>query len=34
MKLECRDATLRLRGKTLDGQQIEGEETVKMEGCA
>ena len=34
MKLECRDATLRLRGKTLDGQQIEGEETVNVEGCA
>ena len=33
MKIECRDATLRLRGKTLDGQQIQGEETVKMEGC-
>ena len=34
MKLECRDATVRLRGKTQEGQQIEGEKTVKMEGCA
>ena len=34
MKLECSDTTVHLRGKTLEGQQIEGEKTVKMEGCA
>ena len=34
MKLECSDTTVHLRGKTLEGQQIEGKKTVKMEGCA
>ena len=34
MKIECRpDATLNLTGKTRDGQQIEGKEAVKIEGC-
>jgi hypothetical protein len=34
MKLECSDAAVRLRGKTLEGQEIEGGQAVKMEGCA
>lgn len=34
MGLDCADTSVTLKGKTLDGQAIEGTEAVKMEGCA
>lgn len=34
MGLECTDSAVRLKGRTRDGQEIEGTEAVKMEGCA
>ena len=34
MGLECTDTAVSLKGRTRDGQEIEGTEAVKMEGCA
>ncbi len=34
MGLECTDTVVRLKGRTREGQEIEGTEAVTMEGCA
>lgn len=34
MGLECGDVILNLTGKTADGQEIEGSESITTEGCA
>ncbi len=31
--LECGDTTLILKGRTTDGQEIEGSESIETEGC-